>query len=406
MSNYDLKFSAAKEVKADGGLLNALAYILLTVLVSVTAFLLGVMYERRTNPANDVTLSSFWETWDILERDYYGELPDDQTRKFGAIEGLVNSLGDPFTSFARPEVAEVRRQEMDGHFGGVGIVVRTNEALQVVVASVIPGNPADDADIQAGDVFIEVDGVAVAGMNTDRVADLVRGEVGSEVKLRMYRPETQEYYEVSLIRAIIETPTVFSEVQEEEFGYINLTTFNGVATSQLETHLRDLIEEEGVKGLILDLRGNGGGLLDQAVSVADLFLDEGVVLTQRDSAGREEVFRSDDGDLAEEIPLVVLVDSSTASASEVVAGALQDRNRAILIGTNTFGKGVVQLVYNLSDGSQLRVTSAAWYTPNDRAIQQGGLVPDRLITESFDILGNDLILQAGLEYLQEVVSQD
>jgi carboxyl-terminal processing protease len=232
----------------------------------------------------------------------------------------------------------------------------------------------------------------------------VKGEVGTNVKLTMFRPDTGETLDFIIRRAIIETPTVFSE-NMDGIGYVRLSTFNGVATSQMEDHLQSLLDE-GVEAFVLDLRANGGGLLDESVSIADLFLDEGIVLTQRSSDGSEEVFRSDNGDLAEDLPLIVLVDGGTASAAEVVAGALQDRDRALLVGSETFGKGVVQLVYDLVDGSQLRVTSSAWFTPEDHAIHNAGLSPDLEVELAFDISGDDLILQEALDYLNEEVLSD
>jgi len=383
---------------------NTLVYTALLVLVAVTAFLVGIMFERRTNSANNAEMASFWQVWDILEESFYGEMPSVQDRKYGAIQGLVQTLNDPFTSFSPPEVASVRRQELDGHFGGVGIVIRANEQFQVLVVSVIPGNPADDAGIQAGDIFLEVDGQSVEGYTTDRIADMVRGEIGTEVVLKMLRPTEDETYEATLTRAIIEQPTVYSEDQEG-IAYVRLAAFNGVALSQLQEQMARLVAEDP-RGIILDLRANGGGLLDQSVQVADMFLADGVVLTQRSSDGSVKVERSDDGDLAEDLPLVVLVDGGTASAAEVVAGALQDRDRAILIGQQTYGKGVVQQVYNLNDGSQLRVTSSAWYTPKDRAIHPDGLTPDLPIAETYDTQGNDLVLQAALDHLNDLYPAD
>ncbi|HLA42716.1 MAG TPA: S41 family peptidase [Aggregatilineales bacterium] len=273
------------------------------------------------------------------------------------------------------------------------------EDFQVMVQSVIPDNPADKAGIRAGDIFRSVDGMPVLNFSTDRVAEVVRGEVGSEVELTMFRPSTGETYTVKLKRAIIETPTVFSE-NRDGLGYVRLNTFNAVAASQMRDHLNALFNDE-VRGIVLDLRSNGGGLLAQSVDIADMFLGDGIVLTERNADGTEESFRSEDGDPAEDIPLVVLVDGATASASEVVAGALQDRDRAILIGQQTFGKGVVQLVHNLTDGSQLRVTSAAWYTPTDRPIQGVGLTPDMPLMQFYDDQGNDLVIDAALNYLNE-----
>lgn len=398
-TQYDFSFGTEKQTAATPfTAFQMIVVVAVVVMIAVTAFLLGILFERRTSPANSDELATFWQAWDIIERDFYGEIPSEDDRKFGAIQGLVASLHDPFTSFAPPETAEVNRQQIDGHFGGIGVQIDVNDQGEVFVDYVFPGNPAEAAGIQVGDVFVEVDGQTVRYVGSDKLAELVRGEIGTEVNLTMYRPASDETYEVAVRRTIIEMPTVFSE-NRDGIGYIRLSSFNAVATSQLEDNLNSLFEED-VKALILDLRGNGGGLLDQAVSVADLFLDEGIVLTQKGTEG-EKGFRSADGQIAETIPLVILVDGGTASASEVVAGALQDRGRAIVIGQQTFGKGVVQLVYNLTDGSQLRVTSAAWYTPNGNAIHQKGLTPEIAVENLFSPQGDDLVEQAAIDYINE-----
>lgn len=401
-TNYDFIFGTVKETPSEKTQTYAkIVYAAFVILTAVTAFLLGIMFERRTNIANSQEMASFWQVWNILETDFYGDVPETDDRRYGAITGLVGTFNDPYTSFSEPQAAAVRRQAIDGTFGGVGIVVEVNDDLNVMVRSVIPENPADDAGIEPGDVFIEVDGQNVEGMSTDAVAQLVRGEIGTTVDLVMFRPETEELLEFSVIRDIIETPTVYSQVLEDDnLGYLQLTTFSGVANTQLESHLQALLDE-GVDGIVFDLRGNTGGLLSQAVSIADIFLDNGVVLIQRSADGSEDVFESENGGLGEDVPMVILVDSGTASAAEVLAGALQDRERGLLVGQQTFGKGVVQLVYNLSDGSQLRVTSSAWYTPDDRAIHQQGLAPDVVLTDFFDNEGNDLVLNAAIELLLE-----
>lgn len=395
---YDFDFGIQRKSQ-ETPLANTSVYIALVILIAVTAFFVGMLYEKRTSTASTANMTTFWEVWDILERDYYGEIPSTEQRRWGATQGLISTLNDPYTSYAPPELAAVRREEIEGHFGGIGVVIRINEAGQIMVVDAVPGNPAAEGGVQRGDIFLEVNGQSVVSFSTDQVANLVKGEIGTDVTITFLRPETEEEYTVVLTRAIIETPTVSSQ-NIEGIGYLDLASFNGVATSQMQTNLTNLLEED-VYGLILDLRGNGGGLLDQAVSIADIFLDKGVILTEKTAADETEIFESKDGDLGESLPLVVLVDSSTASASEVVAGALQDRDRAVLIGSRTFGKGVVQLVYNLSDGSQLRVTNAAWFTPNDRPINGIGLTPDQEVIETFDNFGNDLVLQAALDYLNE-----
>lgn len=405
-TEYDFSFGVEQQKNQgkSSSTFQGIVIVAVMVLVTVTAFLLGIMFERRTSPANSSELATFWETWEIIEDDFYGDLPEEEARKFGAIQGLVASLGDPFTSFAPPDEAQARREDIDGFFGGIGVEIEVNPDYNAVqVTRVIPQNPAADVGILAGDVFFEVDGQSVIGFDPQRLARVVRGEVGTDVLLTMYRPEEDEQYEVSVRRAIIEQPIVFSE-NLDGIGYVQLSTFSSVATSQLEGHIEELLEED-IDALILDLRRNGGGLLNQAVSIADLFLDDGTVLIQR-SADTREVFESSDGDILDGLPMMVLVDSGTASAAEVVAGALQDRDRALLVGQQTFGKGVIQNLYDLNDGSQLRVTSAAWYTPDDNAIHNRGLAPDLPVDPLIisDPTGeiNDPARQAAVDYLREI----
>jgi carboxyl-terminal processing protease len=203
----------------------------------------------------------------------------------------------------------------------------------------------------------------------------VRGPAGSDVTLLVERSEEPQPFEVTVTRAHFEIEITEVRMLEDGIGYIRLREFSATAREKLEAGLEELLAEEP-RGIVLDLRYNPGGWLDQAVRVSDLFLDERVILTQRWKDGSEEVFSAKDGDIGEDIPIVVLVDRGTASASEIVAGALQDHERAVLIGETTFGKGAVQLVYNLSDGSQLVVTSALWFTPDNQPIHGTGLTPD------------------------------
>jgi carboxyl-terminal processing protease len=220
------------------------------------------------------------------------------------------------------------------------------------------------------------------------------------VRLTVYRPSDSSQFQVEITRTKVEMPTVQS-AQYGDVGYVRLFIFNDLATSSLEREIKSLTDQ-GVKALILDLRGNPGGLLDQAVSVSDLFLGDGVVVTQRSRDGEEVTYRSANGGLAEQIPLVVLIDGGSASASEVVAGALKDRGRAALIGQTSFGKGSVQHVHDMADGSQLHVTAALWFTPDGTAIQGTGLTPDVAVTEPDSATSGqpDPYIHAALSYFE------
>jgi len=316
----------------------------------------------------------FWEVWKIVQENYYGDLPDMQTVTYGAIRGMLETLGDEYTSFIEPDIAAILEEDASGSFQGIGAFVRMREDGKLEIVGIIEGSPAEAAGLQDGDLVVAVDGQSIVGYSLYEAIILIRGPAGTDVTLTVERPSEGETFDVTVTRARIEIPVVEWEMLDEGIGYIHLREFSATATEQLEESLRQILADRP-KGLILDLRNNPGGWLDQAVRVADLFLDDGVVLIERSYDG-EEIFRSYDGDLAEDIPLVVLVNGGSASASEIVAGAIQAHGRGILVGERTLGKGSVQRPYRLSDGSELRVTVARWYTPNDVAIHGQGLTPD------------------------------
>lgn len=362
----------------------ALSIVMAMLVTAAISFLAGVLYERTQSLASSDEFVVFWEAWDRIEDDYYftDRLPDDQQRVYGAIQGFVSTLEDPNTRFAPPAVAEDSREQIEGRFGGIGAIVGTNAdnepyIIEVIADECINTTPADAAGLQANDVIRAVDGTSVEGLNLDDVVELVRGRQGTTVTLSIYRPEPDETMDIEVRRDNIENITVNSEMIDD-VGYMHLTLFNAVATKQLRCNLEILLEQNP-RAIILDLHDNPGGLLNEALLVADIFLDEGLILTQRDRDGNVEQLFSDNGDTGEQIPLYVIVDGGSASASEVVAGALRDRDRATLIGQTTFGKGSVQNVYALSDGSELRVTAAAWYTPDDLRIEGQGLEPDEFV---------------------------
>jgi carboxyl-terminal processing protease len=352
-------------------------------------------------PANtdEETFQLFWEVWEIVQREFYGELPDMQTVTYGAIRGMLETLDDEYTSFIEADIAAVTREDASGSFQGIGAFVRMRDDGKLELVSIIPNSPAEAAGLMSGDRVLQVDGHSIVGLGIYEAIALIRGPAGSQVTLLIERPSQPELFEVTITRARIEIPLVESEMLEGNVAYIRLTEFSATATAQMESALEEMMAQQPV-GLILDLRDNPGGWLDQAVSVADLFLGEGVVLIERVSDGSEQVFRSHDGQPYESIPLVVLVNGGSASASEIVAGAIQARGRGILIGEQTFVKGSVQRPYTLSDGSELRVTIARWYTPNDVAIHGEGLAPDIevVLPETLEP-GQDPQLERAVQYL-------
>lgn len=362
----------------------------------------GGLSGASTVAAQPEGFDVFWEVWNYVNSEFYFEKPTETERVYGAIEGMVATLDDAYTAFVEPSAAELERENREGAFGGIGAYIHQNQDGQMVIAYPFPGQPAAEAGLQAGDIVLAVDGQSVEGLTLSEGTALIRGPLGTWVTLEVFRPGTGETLELRAERVQIEVPTVFSEMLDGEIAYVALNRFIAVSTNQLENELRTLLAQNP-RALIFDLRGNPGGLLDQAVSVSDLFLPQGLVATERTTLSQEShVFFSDTGDLAEDIPLVVLVDGGSASASEIVAGAIKDRERGVLVGTPTFGKGVVQLVHDLSDGSLLRITYGAWYTPEEIALNGVGIEPDILVEVSEDVSSDaDPWLQAARDYIDQ-----
>lgn len=348
---------------------------------------------------SDLDFSLFDEAWDVIERNYDGDVPPAQDLQYAAIEGSIEALDDQFTRFIRPDVAARLREDMGGSVSGIGAFVTENDEGFFEIVAPIAGQPADLAGLLPGDIVIEVDGESVIDISFDEVILLVRGPSGTTVNLTIARAGEAEPLEFSIVRATFEVPVVESEMLPDDIAYVRLVEFNRAAESSLLAALDELLAQNP-QAIIFDLRNNPGGFLDQSIAVADIFLPEGVVLYERNRNGLDETFRSDNGDAAETIQLVVLVNEASASASEIVAGAIQDTGRGTLIGATTFGKGSVQTVQTLSDGSELRVTIARWYTPDNKSIDEEGVTPDIEVASPIDIGSDeDEQLQRAVEYI-------
>ena len=348
---------------------------------------------------DEIDLSVFYEAWNFIEEAYDGEIPPTEEILQALIGGSIEALDDDFTRYIEPDVAARLREDMSGAVSGIGAFVRENEDGFFEIVSPIEGQPAELAGLLPGDLIIEVDGESVIGVSFDEVILLVRGEEGTAVDLTVARPGEQEALAFTIVRARFEVPVVNFEMREDGLAYVQLVEFSRDASDRLEEALRELLAQNPT-GLILDLRNNPGGFLDESVEIADLFLPDGVVLFERNVSGLDRTFSSDDGDLAEQIPMVVLINPGSASASEIVAGAIQDTNRGTLIGLTSFGKGSVQTVRELSDGSELRVTIARWYTPADHSIDKEGVSPDIEVEFPLDTPdGEDPQLERAVEYL-------
>jgi carboxyl-terminal processing protease len=314
------------------------------------------------------------EAWGVAEDLFYGKLPTDQERTYGAVRGMIESFKDPFTVFIEPPQTELQSQQLSGKFGGIGASVRREDNGRIVL-SPFPDRPAAQAGVKEGDVLVKIDSTAITPeMKFEEVTSLLRGEVGTPVKVEVDRSGQQLAF--SITRAEISVPSVTWRMlsQAPGVGYIKLNIFAQTSKDELVKGIEDL-RKQGAQKLIFDLRDNGGGLLDAAIDVASQFID-GVVVSEKHRNGSQQDFKAEATGAARDLPLVVLVNGGTASASEIVSGALQDRGRAVLVGQKTYGKGSVQNVVGLSDGSSVHVTVAEWLTPKGRQLTGNGLDPD------------------------------
>ena len=351
-------------------------------------------------------LGIFWEAMDLIEEDFYGELPSPNERSYGAIHGVLKTLGDQNTGFLTPNEAASFMEGIEGSFEGIGALVEWAEdegAIRIIEP--FEDQPAWNAGIRRGDLIIAINGQDVADLsNLHEAINRIKGPKGTEVHLTVRRDGLDDPLEVPVTRDTIDVPVVESERygDNDEFAYVHLERFSADAGAKLRAELEDLLTDE-TQGLIFDLRGNPGGLLREAINVTSVFLEDERVLIERFSDGTEEIYNTEGSALVpDDLPLVVLVNQGSASASEIVAGALQDVERAPLIGVTTFGKGSVQLPHTLSDESLLRVTIALWYTPSDRSINDTGLEPDIVVERTNEQIENeeDPQLDRAIEFLR------
>ena len=316
---------------------------------------------------------------DIFERvrSHYVEKPDDSKLVEGAVNGMLNGL-DPHSSYLDPKSLNEMQNQVTGKFGGLGIEVTMEDGLIKVVAP-IDDTPAAKAGIRAGDVITHLDDEAVQGLTLNQAVEKMRGPVNTKINLKVMRKGVDKPLDIAIVRDVIRVRSVRSKV-EDDVGYIRITQFNDQTTEGLKKAIKDLTDQipaDKLKGFVLDLRNNPGGLLDQAISVSDAFLERGEIVSTRGRDPDEtQRFNARPGDLVKGKPVIVLINGGSASASEIVAGALQDHRRATVVGTRSFGKGSVQTIIPLGDKGALRLTTARYYTPSGRSIQATGIDPD------------------------------
>jgi carboxyl-terminal processing protease len=341
---------------------------ILVVLLSVAAG--GWLLQQGVDRAENVyvRVRVLQEVVDRVESSFVDDV--DATSLYNsAIDGLIRDLGDPHSSFMPAAQFENLRIRTEGEYGGVGLEV-TDRGGYVTVVSPIPGGPGGRAGIRAGDQFWEIEGVRADTMLTDQAVDILRGRPGTEVTVRMLRPGVDEPIEFTIAREVIRLKAVpYAAMLEGDIGYVPLLTFLETSEEEMRAAV-DSLQQEGMRGLIVDVRGNPGGLLDQGIAVTDLFLEPGssIVETRGRAADQNDTYSASRPDRWPGLPVVMLVDATSASASEIFAGALQDHDRAVLVGETTYGKGSVQSLYRLTGGDVLRLTTAKWYTPLGRSI--------------------------------------
>lgn len=366
--------------------------------VITTVFLL-VTVTGAFFVANEQNLARAIRVISIIKTDALETVSTDQMIE-GAIKGIVGSLDDPYSVYMEPRDYEQLESHMEGSYGGVGIWVGMREENELTVISPIKGSPASKEGLLPGDVIVKIDEHDTHNMDMDRAVELMKGEPGTEVVLSIYRKGVRELKEFTIVREIINIPSVDGKILEEErdIAYIDITMFSNTTSKDLAHKLAEF-NKEGFKGLILDLRDNPGGGLLAAYEVAEFFVPEGPIVHIVDSRRTQTLEASGK---ALNIPLVVLVNQGSASASEIVAGAIRDSNAGTLVGTQTFGKGLVQTVFPLDGGTAVKLTTAKYLTPDKHDIDKKGIEPDYIVELSAED-PEDLQLQKAIELLKEKI---
>ncbi len=362
--------------------------------------------QQASTPQDlQILFKPFWEAWNIIHEQYVDQPVNDVSLMQGAIRGMMESLGDPHSTYMDPATYKEANDQLAGSYEGIGAYVDTG-GNYLTITSPIPGSPADKAGLRPGDQIIKIDGVDMTGVSPEVARQKVLGPAGSTVHLTVARSGQSAPLEFDITREKITVKSVTGKMLDNGIAYVQLTTFGDTTSQELDDTLKQLMAQNP-KGLILDLRNNGGGYLNTAVDVASQFLDHGVVLYEQYGNGTKNTYNVEPGGLATKIPMVVLINEGTASASEIVSGALQDAQRATLVGVTSYGKGSVQNWIPLSnDQGAVRVTIARWLTPNGRTIDKKGLTPDVYVpmSEADYKAERDPQLDAAVETLTALIN--
>ena len=352
----------------------------LLILFSFFFIYLNTVKSAETNIYQKIDL--FGEVLEKINKEYVDEINQSESMD-SAINGLLQSL-DPYSAYMSPEIFNEMQTETSGEFGGLGIEVGMESGV-VKVISPIDDTPASRAGIKAGDYIVKINNIQVQGKSLSEAVDLMRGPVGSGIELTIRRRGEKKALTFKIIREVIQIQSVKSELLEKDIGYIRLTSFNENSGKQVEKNIKDLEKKNNIKSYILDLRNNPGGLLSQAIKISDFFLNNGeIVSTKSRKASENRKWFASEGDLTKGKTLIVLINYGSASASEIVAGALKDHKRAILLGENSYGKGSVQSIIPLKNDGAIRLTVAKYYLPSGKSISEVGVSPDIEIGEESD----------------------
>lgn len=372
----------------------------LNVFFSLVGFLVitGLIIVFVTNAAG---LSTFISVLGLVKTQ---SLYDIDTPKIfeGAASGVVGALGDPYSQYLDKKTWQDLQIRLDAKFGGIGVYVLQDDAGRLKIYSPIKGTPAYEEGVKHGDIIVKINGENATGMTQDDAVHLLRGDPGTQLLLTVYRESDGQEYEFKIIRRIINVPSVEDKILDEagQVGYIRLNQFHSRSTQEMADSINKMLEKDHIQGLILDLRDNGGGDFDAAIAIADMFLGDVEVVSAADTRGNKKVYRGSAGKI--DTPMVVLVNQDSASASEILAAALQDNRRAVLVGQRTFGKGLVQTVFPLRDGGALKLTTQKYFTPRGTDINEIGIHPDYVV-ENPKSGDSDVQLQKALELIKQQI---
>lgn len=338
------------------------------------------LYSKTRSP--EVNFDQYWSIWDKIKKNYVDQPVDEVSLFYGSLKGLVDGLNDPYSVYFPPDKAKEFARDLAGEFEGIGAEIGLRDGQLTIIAPLV-GSPAEKAGLKVGDKVLAIDGEDTYGLSLDEAISKIRGEKGTEVVLTITRDGIESAEDVKIVRDKINVPTIVWEMKDNNVAYLRVAYFNEGTWDEFDKAVKDIVLQSPV-GIILDLRSNPGGYLETSVQVASEWIDSGVVVFEKFNDGRENSYPADGKYRFKQVPTVILVDEGTASGSEIVAGALQDYGLATVVGNTTFGKGSVQEFEVLPDGSALKLTTAKWFTPDGRGIDEEGITPDVVIGEMFE----------------------